>query len=208
MKQGKLIVFEGIDGCGKTTALDNVGNEWILDRNQTESAISCKLPTDGTYGKQIRQQLQNDSLDFWQEFNLFLKDMLENERDVVIPYIERGYQVLCDRSYISSMVYQNNDRLSYMQIMAECEKVLTTPDLVIFLQIDPMIAYQRLEQSGKVRDKNETMSKINKHYHLYNKIMIEEKLFNNICVIDAQQSKHKMAREIYENIQQFINRKI
>lgn len=160
--RGKFIVFEGTDGCGKTTqmkllseALQKRGIPVSLTREPTYSPIGMLLR------KCLSREIETDERAI---AALFAADRLDH-----IAWIEgelqKGSNVLCDRYYFSSLAY-NGGIVSYDWVLELNRPAMETlaPDLVIYLDVAPEEGmrrvgsrdsterYERLELQRRIRD--------------------------------------------------------
>ena len=104
MNKGLLIVFEGIDGTGKSTQLSLLA-EYL--REKGFAVIETREPTDGQFGQQIRALYTNrNCVSPEQELELFLADRREHVQNVLAPALQEGKIVLCDRYFLSTAAYQ------------------------------------------------------------------------------------------------------
>jgi dTMP kinase len=104
MNKGLLIVFEGIDGTGKSTQM------LLLARYLREKGlvvIETREPTNGQFGQKIRALYTNrNGISPEQELELFLADRREHVQNVLAPALREGKVVLCDRYFLSTAAYQ------------------------------------------------------------------------------------------------------
>ena len=104
MNKGLLIVFEGIDGTGKSTQMS------LLARYLRENGftvIETREPTNGQFGQQIRALYTNrNGVSPEQELELFLADRQEHVDNVLKPALQEGKIILCDRYFLSTAAYQ------------------------------------------------------------------------------------------------------
>ena len=104
MNTGLLIVFEGIDGTGKSTQMS------LLARYLREKGlvvIETREPTYGQFGQQIRALYTNrNGVSPEQELELFLADRREHVHNVLTPALQEGKIILCDRYFLSTAAYQ------------------------------------------------------------------------------------------------------
>lgn len=140
--KGFLIVFEGIDGAGKTTQAK------ILAENLTREGFeTCMLkePTSGEWGTKIKIMSRDGrTLSPREEFRYFYEDRKEDVRDNINPALEEGKVVVLDRYYYSNMAYQGAKGLDQTYIEEENLKIAPKPDLVILLDIDVVTAHHRI----------------------------------------------------------------
>jgi len=146
VKRGTLIVFEGLDGCGKSTQLRRAA-EALAARDL--DIVVTREPTDGPWGRRIREMARsNDGVAPETELEWFFEDRREHMREVVEPALAAGRLVLSDRSYISTVAYQGARGLDYEQILADSEGEFPIPDLVLLLEIDSKVAFERVHARG------------------------------------------------------------
>lgn len=104
MNKGLLIVFEGIDGTGKSTQMSLLAK--ALKKNGF-SVIETREPTNGPFGQQIRELYTNrQGVSPEQELELFLADRREHVQKLLAPALQDGKVVLCDRYFLSTAAYQ------------------------------------------------------------------------------------------------------
>ena len=142
---GKLILFEGCEGSGKSTLVRALGE--IL-RNRFCDVVETKEPRG-----QARDILLNPNHPLMpqEELTIFIDGRADHFRETVIPAIKRGDIVLCDRSTYSTIAYQHYGRgLDLTDILVRDAKARQNVDfdLIILLDINPEI--------GLVRKKPET----------------------------------------------------
>ena len=138
---GKLIVFEGTDGTGKTTQRDLLG-QYLQD--QGYPVIITKEPTDGPYGMKIRDLYRHrDRYSREEELELFLADRRQHVSDTLHPALLDGKIILCDRYYISTAAYQGALGFDPESILA-LNNFAPEPDLVLLFQANLDIGLQRI----------------------------------------------------------------
>jgi dTMP kinase len=146
VKRGTLIVFEGLDGCGKSTQLRRV-EQVFTDRGT--SIVVTREPTDGPWGRKIRAMAQSgESVAPETELEWFNEDRRQHMREIVRPALEAGRLVLSDRSYISTVAYQGARGLDPAQILRESEAEFERPDLVLLFEISAREGLARVSARG------------------------------------------------------------
>ncbi len=142
-KSGILIVFEGTDGTGKSTQLDLLATK-LKDNGHT--VISTFEPTNGQYGRQIRQLFTNRAkISREDELDLFLADRKEHIETLVSPALHHGKIVLCDRYYLSTIAYQGAAGLDPKYILARND-FAPIPDLVLLFHAPIDTGVQRITE--------------------------------------------------------------
>ena len=157
MDSGKLITFEGLDGCGKSTQLEKA-TDWL--NAQGYSVLKTRQPGGTIIGQQIRSILLNpehEELQPESELLLYLADRIQHLQELILPAKTAGKIVLCDRFHDSTIAYQGYGRglnlNSIESIVAHCIKPYT-PDLTILLNISPETVASRLERRQEHAEKD------------------------------------------------------
>ena len=146
LEKGILIVFEGIDGGGKTSQAHE-----LLHMLQAKgySAVCFREPSDSPWGKLIREKAAHaDSLSPDEELDLFQKDRRENVVKNLEPALAARKIVLLDRYYFSTMAYQGAKGLDPQKIRQDNESFAVLPDLVFILDVDADKGLKRIEGRG------------------------------------------------------------
>jgi len=153
MDKGKLISFEGLDGCGKSTQI-KITKQWL--ENIGLSVSISREPGGTEIGQQIRSILLNPKhgeLSPESELLLYLADRVQHLQELIIPAKSKGEIILCDRSHDSTIAYQGYGRglnlRSIESIVTQCIKP-NAPDFTILLNISPETVEKRLQK----RDEN------------------------------------------------------
>ncbi|MDD3581681.1 MAG: dTMP kinase [Desulfobacca sp.] len=146
-KQGCLIALEGLDGVGKTTQARSLAA--ALEARGFKVVLTHE-PTEGRYGRQLRQLLRQgcQALSPTQELALFTADRREHVSQVILPHLNAGDVVITDRYYYSSMAYQGARGLEVLEIQRQNEAFAPIPDLVIILTLPLSQILERLARRG------------------------------------------------------------
>lgn len=151
MNRGKLITFEGIDGCGKTTQLRLL--ERILTTRNT-SFVSTREPGGTELGKLIRAALLNvarHKVDPLAELLLYAADRAQHVQEFVIPNLQAGKLVLSDRFYDATTAYQGYGRGFDLELLRKLNQLATSnlkPDLTLLFDIDVATGLGRIARRG------------------------------------------------------------
>ena len=148
--KNKLISFEGIDGCGKTTQINLISN--ILKEKKIQHSI-IREPGGADVSEKIRDILLDEDNDISSitETLLFLSARSQMVQEFVIPQLKNDNIVLCDRYIDSTVAYQgygrglNVELIDNINLFAIDEIV---PQLTILFDIDPLIAFDRLNRKS------------------------------------------------------------
>ena len=157
MHSGRLITFEGLDGCGKTTQLEKA-KDWLTE--QGYDVLKTRQPGGTKIGRKIRSILldpEHKELQPESELLLYLSDRIQHIQETIIPAKATGKIVLCDRFHDSTVAYQGYGRglnlNSIESVVAHCIKPYD-PDLTILLNISPETVPLRLEQREEYAEKD------------------------------------------------------
>ncbi len=199
MKQGKFIVIEGLDGSGKSTQIQRLADYY---KSKSEKVYVTAEPTDFETGSYLRRILsESQDKNMYLQAALFLADRLEHITHPefgIKKYLDEGYVVICDRYYYSSFAYQGTatDMDWVMNLNLGCKEILT-PDLCIFLDVNPNTCKERID---RVREKPELyekdialMSKIRENFLSVLKRLQHDQ---NIVIIDANKELEDVEKEI------------
>ena len=157
MQSGKLITFEGLDGCGKSTQLEKT-KKWL--NLQGYEVLKTQQPGGTKIGKQIRNILLNpehNELHPESELLLYLSDRIQHLKEKIIPAKAEGKIVLCDRFHDSTVAYQGFGRGLNLE---NIESIITysikpySPDLTFLITISPETIVDRLDQRKKHSSKD------------------------------------------------------
>jgi len=146
VKRGTLIAFEGLDGCGKSTQLELLA---AALRAAGHEVVTTREPTRGAMGQRIRAMARSGEVVApEEELRWFVEDRRVHVAEVIAPALRTGQIVLTDRYYLSTVAYQGARGLDFEQILADSEAEFPIPDLVLLLEIDPQIAFERVHARG------------------------------------------------------------
>lgn len=197
MQKGILIVFEGIDGSGKSTQ-----GEILFKRLQEEDfdVVYFREPSKGKWGRKIKKKaLHADSLTPEEELDLFLKDRRENVEKNLKPALKKKRVVILDRYYYSTIAYQGAKGIDGNLIRRMNEEFVVEPDLVFIFDIDPQKGLERIENRKKkdrLFEREDYLVKVREIFRSFK----GEKFVH----IDALKSKEEISKEIQEIILRII----
>tara|TARA_Y100001970_G_C13851870_1_gene659709 strand:+ start:24 stop:635 length:612 start_codon:yes stop_codon:yes gene_type:complete len=161
------IAFEGIDGSGKTSIIENLSD--ILNSQNKEHTI-VREPGGTSVGEGIRELLLSHDykVNPLAEALLFCAQRSQLIEEVVLPSLNKGVIVLSDRSAYSSVAYQGEGRgLGYEKIyqLNDISIQSNWPERVVLLDIDPEVSLSRQQVADRIgSDKVEFFQKVRTGY--------------------------------------------
>lgn len=200
-----FIVFEGIDGSGKTTQINKLYN--ALSERGIPVHIT-REPTEGEMGKLLRKYLTGElKTDLKAIAALFAADRLDHIscEGGIKDNLSRGNVVLCDRYYLSSFAYQSIDcELDWIVALNDEARKTARPDLHIFLDVDAQRSMERVNNRGEAElfEQLERQKQIReKFFDLIKAYKNEE----NILVLDGSREPDEIAEDVLTNVLKLIN---
>ncbi len=140
-----LIVLEGIDGTGKSTQARLLA-EWL--REQGREVVTSREPTDGPWGRKLRESAAEGRLSADEELRYFLKDRRQHVDEVIQPALDAGKVVILDRYYFSTMAYQGARGFDPDEIRIKNEAFAPVPDHLFILDLNVDTALDRIGARG------------------------------------------------------------
>ena len=156
---GWFIAVEGGDGAGKTTQIDALAR-WL--RKRGFDVVTTREPGATVLGAKLREILlhtkDREPVGVRAEALLFAADRADHVEKVVRPALKRGAIVLTDRHVDSSIAYQSGGRGLPADEVAALSAFATEglrPDLVVLLDVDPAVAWDRAQTRSEAPDRLE-----------------------------------------------------
>lgn len=199
-----FITFEGHEGSGKTTVLNQINK--LLSENY--NVISTREPGGVSTGEEIRNiLLDGENIDIRTEALLFARSRREHLVEKVIPALKNNKVVLCDRYIDSSLAYQGHARGIGIEEVKKINEFAINglyPDLTIYLDIDAEVGRERIlkNQRSQNRLDKETLTFHQKVIEGY-KTLIKTN-HERFKVIDATQNIESVVSDTYEIILSYL----
>lgn len=204
--KGKFIVFEGIDGSGKSSQV-------LLLKQRLEDSghkvYTTFEPTDNKIGLVLRAILKGEEhADPRTIAALFAADRLHhllNEVDGLLKKLQEGFIVLCDRYYFSSYAYHSVHM--DMDWVIEINKVsaeLLRPDLNIFIDLHPEMAMNRIERNRNKTELFETLDMLKSVYHNYQIAFEKMKDVEKILRIEGDDTHEAIEASIWKEVKKIV----
>lgn len=207
--EGKFITFEGIDGSGKTSVLKDVIEH--LNDKRIDNYIWTREPGGNRISEAIRKIILNveyTEMDARTEALLYAAARRQHLVDTVLPALNEGKLVLCDRFVDSSVVYQGVARDIGVEPVIKLNEFATEnlkPDLTLYYDVEPEISLKRISnnrQNQVDRLDKESMDFYHKVRQAY--LSLAESNKERIKVIDASQNLDKVIDDTLSILNNFM----
>jgi dTMP kinase len=167
LKLPLFVVFEGIDGSGKSTQAELL---YGYCKKAEIPSMLFREPTGGPWGKKIRAMLRGEfNADVKSQLELFLQDREYDVQHNIMPGLERGNLVILDRYYYSTAAYQGGNQFTTGEIIEmNTSRGFPLPDRVYLIDIDPGAALDRVGTRNPGREeifeKKQFLEKVRDNY--------------------------------------------
>jgi dTMP kinase len=209
--RGLFIVFDGIDGCGKSTQLTcaaerlaREGHRVVTTREPGGTAVSEKI-------RSVILSSEHGAMADECELLLYAAARAQHVREKIMPALERGDIVLCDRFDTATLAYQGFGRkmpFSQIEAMNSIATRGVRPDFTFIFDISVDAAFARLSAMGKSRDRlesggNEFFLRVAEGYRT---IALQHP--ETMAFFDATLSVEMLAEMIYRKFMELIKGRI
>ena len=199
MSDGKFIVVEGLEGAGKSTAV-NVIKEFLKERGISD-IVQCREPGGTQLGETIRDLVKSnktkEKIDSRTELLLMYASRIQLVENVIKPALAAGKAVICDRFYYSTYAYQGGGReidLKIIDAVHEASLSGFKPDLTIYMDLNPKIGLQRAAGRGELdRFELEKIDFFTKTRDMYLKMAADS---SEVQTVDAFKSIEEVADQV------------
>jgi dTMP kinase len=192
---GLFIVIEGIDGTGKSTQASRLG-EWF--EKQGREVVLSREPTDGPWGRKLRESAATGRLSPQDELEYFLNDRRQHVEEKIKPALAAGKVVILDRYYFSTMAYQGARGFDPAEIRRMNEEFAPVPDLLLILDLDVDAAHGRIGHRGDSANEFEKKESLERCREIF--LSLENEAFTR--VVDSSGTLEEVSariRIVFEN---------
>ena len=203
-QRGRFIVFEGIDGAGKTTQINLLAERL---RAEGRRVMVTAEPTVSVTGGLLRDALGGISTRTAGEMAaLFVLDRIfhnVNPVSGIEKMLADGVDVICDRYYYSSLAYQGSlcdyEWVKHMNV--GCAEI-RRPDLCVFLDLAPKDAIARITARGEateIYEKEDTLSLFRDTFH-----RVFASLEDRVAIVNAAPAPEVIGAEVLAAVKQIL----
>jgi dTMP kinase len=196
-KKGLFLVIEGIDGSGKSAQAKMIA-QWLEEKGY--SILLTREPSSSIHGQKVKvlARAKENLLNTKEWINLFTLDRQEHLANEIMPALEEGRIVICERYYYATLAYQLDNSNEWR----DYAKGFLQPDLVIFLDLPTSTAFNRIadrySKEGKeqtVFEKQDIMEKTRQKF-----LLINRHINDNIKIIDGSGTKDEIFDKIKKEV--------
>ena len=201
---GKFISFEGIDGCGKSTQAKILSEELIACGHKI---LLTREPGGSDGAEEIRNLLLTGNTDRWSaetEILLFTAARRDHLERTILPALDNGLAVICDRFSDSTRVYQGVTRGDLRDLVDRLDSAMIPrqPDITVLIDLDPNIslarAIERSNNEARFEDFGVEMQiKLRKGF-----LSLAHEFPNRFMVIDGNRTEVEVAENISKRLQE------
>ena len=195
---GKFISFEGIDGCGKSTQSKILSDELTA---HGKKVLLTREPGGSKGAEEIRNLLLTGETDRWSaetEILLFTAARRDHLERTILPALEIGSTVICDRFSDSTRVYQGVTRGDLRDVVDQLDKTMIPrkPDVTVLVDLDPKIglarALRRSDNEARFEDFGlEMQIKLREGF-----LTLANEFPKRFIVVDGNRNESEVARDI------------
>ena len=203
MKKGLFITFEGIDGAGKSTQINMLRDYF---EKKGISVVITREPGGTDIGNKIRTILldkENTALSATAELLLYYADRAQHINECIVPALESGKYVICDRYYDSSYAYQRAGRGIDISVLDKLNSIVVKdakPDITFLLDISLASSESRITSRGEARDRLEAEGNTFKQNVREGFLEQARRSPDRIRTINAMQSPDKIFEDILHEL--------
>lgn len=205
MKKGLIISFEGPDGAGKTTVINQLLP--ILSEKLNQSIVSTREPGGVDIAERIRDvilDVNHTIMDDKTELLLYMAARRQHFVEKVLPALKSGKLVLIDRFIDSSVAYQGSGRGLDKQVISWLNDFATDnrkPDLTLYFDIDSETGLTRIAKNAEREINRLDLEKLEMHQRVrqgYLELAELEK--SRVVTIDASQDLEQVVADALKEI--------
>lgn len=207
MSQAKFIVIEGLEGAGKSTAIQTLRSE--LERSGIERITNTREPGGTALAEKMRalvkEEHEDEALQDRSELLLMYAARIQLVETVIKPALAQDIWVIGDRHDMSSQAYQGGGRQIDESVMMSLKQIAIgdfKPDFTLYLDIDPKLGLERARGRGELdRIEKMDLSFFERTRASYLKIAESD---DSVAIIDASQSIEGVQKSIQTAVQTWL----
>lgn len=208
---GKFIVIEGLEGAGKTTAINTVAR--ILKQHNINDLQFTREPGGTPIAEALRDIIKNgiddEPLTDKAELLMLYAARIQLIDNVIKPALKLGKWVIGDRHDLSTQAYQGGGRQldkTFIEMLKQQVLGDFKPDLTLYLDIDPEVGLMRAKSRGELdRIEQQSLLFFKRIRQRYQEIAQND---NTIITIDAAQTIEDVVRQIEQVLATWLSKQV
>jgi dTMP kinase len=207
LKPGRFITFEGIEGAGKSCNISHAG---MLLKNSAKPVMLTREPGGTPLGESLRELLlghKHDDISSTAELLLMFAARAQHLQSKILPALERGEWVICDRFTDATYAYQGGGRNLDTATIAALESLVQgerRPDLTILLDLPVSMGLERAGNRSAPdrfeREKHDFFERVRSAY-----LQIAERDPQRVKVVDASLPLEQVQQQINSALFTFLD---
>ena len=200
--QGLFISFEGIDGSGKSTQAKKLGQRL---EQEGHDVVLTREPGGSLGAEEIRALVLQGDPDRWSaetEILLFTAARRDHMECTILPALDAGKIVICDRFADSTRIYQGLTRGDLRALVDRLHNLMIPrdPDVTVLIDMDPEIGLARAKARSTNEERFEDFGLQFQQTMRAGFLALADEYSNRFRIIDGQGSPQNIAKEIYAQI--------
>lgn len=196
--RGLFIVFEGIDGAGKTTQSSALAA--FLQRHGIPT-VRSKEPTDGPWGMKIRRSASTGRMPVEEELQAFIEDRREHVQSLIAPSLDEGKVVILDRYYYSTIAYQSIAGMDHDEITRMMTGEFPRPDVAVLIDVPAEVGLSRVTERDSRPNEFESVNNLRPVRDMFKLIAKEHTQFITINgTLPIKAVEYAIARKLLDGV--------
>lgn len=201
--KGKLIVFEGTDGAGKTTLI-NLTYKYLKEKYPEKEIVLLKQPTNEARNSRLFQKMMfdenHDDINYRAVQLLTLSDRIQHNHEVIIPALKEGKIIICDRYIYTSIANMKARNYRNESWFYEALKEIIKPDISFLAFVEPEIAISRIKAREEEKDRYLDESLLHRVTNEFLLLALQE----DLKVIDSSTSSDITFEYIKKELEKYV----
>lgn len=205
-KDSLFIVIEGLDGSGKSSA--SAALKAHLENTLAGKVIRTYEPQNESCGGDYIRDVLEKRITQFDPFVLALAyaaNRLDHNSRIIQPWLAKKEQhvVICDRYYLSSLVYNSADDFSFDEVMLLNRKA-KKPDIIFFLNVSAEVCRQRMNKRNEPLELFETKLDTYRAKYLSAIKYLQQEKDHTVVEINGNQTLEKVVGDIVKGVDEYV----
>lgn len=204
-KDSLFIVIEGLDGSGKSSASEALKQR--LDQKLPNKIKRTYEPNNPMCGGEFIRDILEKRIKQFDPYVLSLAyaaNRLDHNSRLIQPWLAKGEQhiVICDRYYLSSLVYNSSDTFSFDQVML-LNKAARKPDIIFFLNVSAEVCRERMNKRNEPAELFETKLDMYRNKYFAAIKYLQQEREEIVIEINGNQTLEEVVNDIMKEVKAF-----